>query len=95
MYKECVRCRRVKSINEYYIHKGFPDEHRNTCIFCMKNDYRVSVGKEPIEDTDQVYEVKKLPKLVKIEVFVPKEELTSFLIQMKKMSKKYVEPKMV
>lgn len=36
--KKCFKCKRVKSIGLFYIHKRMKDGHLNKCISCSKKD---------------------------------------------------------
>lgn len=36
--KKCFKCKRIKSINAFYIHKGTADGHLNKCKLCTKKD---------------------------------------------------------
>lgn len=54
-YKICLKCKKRKSINEFYKHKGMTDGYLNICKDCKKEYQK----KWEVENRNKVYEYKR------------------------------------
>lgn len=48
--KKCFKCNEIKSLDQFYLHKGMKDGHLNKCVICTKKETNLRHKKLNRED---------------------------------------------